>query len=76
MVPSLTHQKSYEIIDREGCHFWYQRYVNIDVRHLMKPEKEGCVAKQGPRLEIIFSLKYLAWKISIDVFGKLNYSAI
>ena len=42
----------------------------------MKPEKAGCVAKQGPRLEIIFSWKYLAWKISVDVFEKLNYVAI
>ena len=41
----------------------------------MKPEKAG-VRKQGPRFEMIFSWKYLAWKISLDVFGKLNYVAV
>ena len=54
------------MLNREGCHFWYQRYVHIDIRHLMKPEKVG-VTKQGPRFEMIFSWKYLAWKISLNV---------
>ena len=71
---SLKYQKSKEILDREGCHFWYQRNVHIGMRRVTKPEKEG-VTEHGPRFEI-FSWKYLTLKISLNVFGKLNYVAV
>ena len=30
-------------------------FLVLNVRHLIKPEKAGCVTKQGPRSDMIFS---------------------